>query len=126
MTSYPSTAHLTSDDRVPLASEPATTSDVTEGGAIGAVGGAVVGGLAGGPIGAVAGAIIGAVASAAAINVVDREDGDFSPIDEFGDTVAQALAAPIAPVNTYTGADYRGVDKINADSGLQGCRSPNG
>ncbi len=58
--------------------EPATTHDVGEGGALGAVSGAIVGGLAGGPIGAVIGAVAGGAASAGAVDVVDKHDNDYA------------------------------------------------
>jgi hypothetical protein len=102
------------DKILPERTEPATEHDVTEGGLIGGVGGAVVGGLAGGPIGAVIGAMIGGAASAAAVELVDRNDHDFyttPPTTEHPDGDTRPA---VSPVNTNLAADYRGVDSLNS------------
>ena len=101
----PDTVYSQADKRTD--SEPATAHDVTEGGVIGAVGGAVVGGLAGGPVGAVIGAVVGGAASAGAVDLVDQHDHDY---DRTPGSPAQRGYRTDEPVNTYTGADYRGVN----------------
>jgi len=90
--------------------EPATTDDVLTGGALGAVGGAVVGALAGGPVGALVGVLVGGAASAATVDLVDQHDNDFDLPPTSGDPNSKDLRTPVAPVNTYTGADYRDKD----------------
>jgi uncharacterized protein YcfJ len=95
--------------------EPATEHDIAEGGLIGGVGGALIGALAGGPVGAIVGGVLGAAASAAAVAAVDTVDSDYSQIEESGSNQLKQLSRPMAPINTYTGADYRGIDDVNYD-----------
>jgi len=84
--------------------EPATSHDVVEGGAIGVVGGAIVGGLAGGLAGAVIGAVAGGIASAAGVAAVDRHDHDYARTMEkeaSRDTLASDTIPPVATQGDY-------------------------
>lgn len=84
--------------------EPATSHDVVEGGAIGVVGGAIVGGLAGGLAGAVIGAVAGGIASAAGVAAVDRHDHDYARTVEHEaseNTVASDTIPPVATQGAY-------------------------
>jgi hypothetical protein len=79
--------------------EPSTSHDVVEGGAIGVVGGAIVGGLAGGPLGAVIGAVAGGVAGAAGVAVVDHYDHDYErTVNHAG---SDSEDAPVAAQGDY-------------------------
>ena len=82
--------------------EPATKHDVTEGGAIGAVGGAIVGALAGGPLGAIIGAVAGGAASAAAVDVVDKRDNDYARTAGTGAIGASGTTATATDYDTTT------------------------